>query len=110
MRTLQVKVKPSSRQALFEQQPDGTWLELHGRHTMEFRAYAARPQATIRREFATPVAGPLGAYARAASENVPATRPLRRCSRLALQELVPLRRPFRASTSWSLHATLPLAL
>ncbi len=56
------------------------------------------------------VAGPLGAYARAASENVPATRPLRRCSRLALQELVPLRRPFRASTSWSLHATLPLAL
>jgi uncharacterized protein (TIGR00251 family) len=26
MRTLQVKVKPNSRQALFEQQPDGTWL------------------------------------------------------------------------------------
>jgi hypothetical protein len=53
---------PAMQRVLVEQQqPDGTWLELHGRHTMEFRAYAARPQATIRREFATPVAGPLGA-------------------------------------------------
>lgn len=26
MRTLQVKVKPHSRQAVLEQQPDGTWL------------------------------------------------------------------------------------
>lgn len=26
MRTLQIKVKPNSRQAAFEQQADGTWL------------------------------------------------------------------------------------
>ena len=47
---------PAMQRVLVEQQqPDGTWHELHGRHTMEFRAYAARPHTKIRREFSTPV-------------------------------------------------------
>ena len=38
--------------------PDGAWRVLHARMTIEFRARAARPRASIRREFSVPVAGP----------------------------------------------------
>ena len=41
--------------AVEQQQSDGTWLELASRHTIEFRAKAARPAAKIRREFTVPV-------------------------------------------------------
>ncbi|WP_043581943.1 family 20 glycosylhydrolase [Geminisphaera colitermitum] len=41
-----------------QQQPDGAWIELHSRFTIEFRAAAARPRAKIAREFATPVPPP----------------------------------------------------
>jgi hypothetical protein len=37
---------------------DGTWLPLHGRTAIEFRAEAARPNTSIRREFSVPVEGP----------------------------------------------------
>jgi hypothetical protein len=37
---------------------DGAWRVLHERMTIEFRARAARPRASIRREFSVPVAGP----------------------------------------------------
>jgi hypothetical protein len=38
--------------------PDGEWRLLHGRMTIEFRAGAARPRASIRREFSVPVEDP----------------------------------------------------
>ena len=42
-----------------QQQPDGSWRELHGRVTIEFRARAARPRPTqLRLEFACPVDDP----------------------------------------------------
>lgn len=41
-----------------ERQADGSWRELAGRHTIEFRAFAARPDANIRREFTVPVTSP----------------------------------------------------
>jgi len=42
-----------------QQQPDGTWRELYGRVTIEFRARAARPHpAQLRLEFACPVVDP----------------------------------------------------
>jgi hypothetical protein len=41
-----------------QQQPDGSWSELAARHTIEFRAKAARPAAKIRREFSVPVGSP----------------------------------------------------
>jgi hypothetical protein len=37
---------------------DGIWRLLHGRTMIEFRARAARPRASIRREFSVPVEGP----------------------------------------------------
>ena len=37
---------------------DGTWNILRGRTTIEFRAEAARPTTSIRREFSVPVASP----------------------------------------------------
>jgi hypothetical protein len=37
---------------------DGAWRLLHGRMTIEFRANAARPRTSIRREFSAPVARP----------------------------------------------------
>lgn len=50
---------PAVQKVLVEQQaPDGNWCELAGRFTIEFRASAARPRATLRREFTVPVDGP----------------------------------------------------
>jgi hypothetical protein len=37
---------------------DGAWRPIHGRMVIEFRAGAARPHTSIRREFSVPVAGP----------------------------------------------------
>ena len=37
---------------------DGAWRTLHARTTIEFRALAARPRTSIRREFSVPVPGP----------------------------------------------------
>lgn len=44
-----------------QQQPDGSWRELAARHTIEFRAYAARPRARLRREFSVPIPEPCAA-------------------------------------------------
>jgi hypothetical protein len=41
-----------------QQQPDGSWLELVSRHTIEFRAQAARPIAKLKRELTVPVTTP----------------------------------------------------
>ena len=41
-----------------QQQPDGTWRELHSRHTIEFRAEAAHPRANLRRPFSMPINSP----------------------------------------------------
>ena len=41
-----------------QQQPDGTWRETAGRHTIEFRSYAARPRTKLKREFIVPVDSP----------------------------------------------------
>ncbi|MFZ5494367.1 MAG: family 20 glycosylhydrolase [Verrucomicrobiota bacterium] len=41
-----------------EQDADGAWRELAGRHTIEFRAQAARPRSGIVREFSVPVDDP----------------------------------------------------
>ncbi|MDB6166718.1 MAG: hypothetical protein JWQ83_1858 [Lacunisphaera sp.] len=38
-----------------QQDDDGMWREIASRHTIEFRASAARPSANIRREFTVPV-------------------------------------------------------
>jgi hypothetical protein len=35
--------------------PDGTWREIVSRHTVEFRAQAARPMSRLKREFTAPV-------------------------------------------------------
>jgi hypothetical protein len=37
------------------QQPDGSWRDLHSRHTIEFRADAAKPRVNVRRPFSVPV-------------------------------------------------------
>jgi hypothetical protein len=42
-----------------QQQRDGTWRELGGRFAIEFRAAAARPRASVRREFSVPVDDPV---------------------------------------------------
>jgi hypothetical protein len=52
-----------------QQQPDGSWRELAGRFTIEFRASAARPRTKIRREFTVPVEAP-GAVLRIAVRGV----------------------------------------
>lgn len=38
-----------------ERRPDGTWRELRGRYTIEFRALAARPNTPIKRSFGLPL-------------------------------------------------------
>ena len=49
-------IAPAVQKVLVEhQQPDGTWREMAGRFTMEFRATAARPTAKLKREFTVPV-------------------------------------------------------
>lgn len=50
---------PALQKVVVERQaPDGTWHELAGRFTVEFRACAARPRARITREMAVPVPAP----------------------------------------------------
>jgi hypothetical protein len=50
---------PAVQKVVVEQQEaDGSWRELAGRHTIEFRAWAARPRARIVREFSVPVDEP----------------------------------------------------
>ncbi len=50
---------PAVAKVLVEQQElDGTWREIVSRHTIEFRAPAARPKAKVKREFTAPVDSP----------------------------------------------------
>jgi hypothetical protein len=50
---------PAVQKVLVElQDADGTWRELAGRFTMEFRAQAARPRTKSKREFTVPVDSP----------------------------------------------------
>jgi hypothetical protein len=50
---------PAAQKVVVEQQQaDGTWRELAARHTIEFRALAARASSKIRREFTVPVDSP----------------------------------------------------
>jgi hypothetical protein len=52
-------VAPAVQKVLVERQaPDGSWHELASRHTIEFRAYAARPRTKIQREFTVPLVSP----------------------------------------------------
>ena len=61
---------PAVQKVLVEQQAtDGTWRELAGRFTIEFRAQAARPASKIKREFTVPV-GQAGAVLRIAVRGV----------------------------------------
>ncbi len=47
---------PAVQKVVVEQQrEDGSWRELASRFTIEFRAYAARPNTRIKREFTVPV-------------------------------------------------------
>ena len=46
------------RMVVEQRQPDGAWRTLHGLYTTEFRAFAARPRASIRREISVPVDDP----------------------------------------------------
>jgi len=47
---------PALQKVVVEQQePDGTWETIHSLHTIEFRAFAARPRIKIRREFSVPL-------------------------------------------------------
>lgn len=47
---------PAVQKVIVEQQEtDGSWREIAGRHTIEFRTQAARPRARIVRQFSTPV-------------------------------------------------------
>jgi hypothetical protein len=51
--------EPALQQVLVEGRAgDGAWETIQARMTIEFRARAARPRASIRREFSVPVAGP----------------------------------------------------
>lgn len=50
---------PALQKVVVEAQgTDGTWAEIGGRFTIEFRAAAARPKARIKRGFAVPVEDP----------------------------------------------------
>jgi hypothetical protein len=50
---------PAVQKVVVEQQSaDGTWQELAGRFTIEFRAQAARPRTKLKREFTVPVDAP----------------------------------------------------
>jgi hypothetical protein len=51
--------EPALQKVLVEARgEDGVWRCLHSRVAIEFRAAAARPQTSIRREFSVPVPGP----------------------------------------------------
>lgn len=51
--------EPALQRVLVEARgADGAWRVLHGRMATEFRAQAARPRTSIRREFSVPAAGP----------------------------------------------------
>jgi hypothetical protein len=50
---------PAAQKVIVEQQEtDGRWTEILSRHTIEFRAPAARPDTRIVRELSAPVSGP----------------------------------------------------
>jgi hypothetical protein len=68
---------PALQRVVVEQrQPDGSWRTLHGLYTIEFRAFAARPRANIRREISVPATVASLAEAGPGSAT-PATGPLR---------------------------------
>lgn len=49
--------EPALQKLVVEQQlPDGSWRELRSRFTIEFRADAANPRSSIKREFSIPIA------------------------------------------------------
>jgi hypothetical protein len=51
--------EPALQRILVEcRDAEGSWRVVHGRTAIEFRAEAARPKTSIRREFSVPVAGP----------------------------------------------------
>ncbi len=51
--------EPALQKVLVEARgADGEWRQVHGRMAIEFRAGAARPRASIRREFSVPVESP----------------------------------------------------
>ncbi len=50
---------PAVQKVIVEQLlPDGTWQEIASRHTIEFRAQAARPCTKTKREFTVPISSP----------------------------------------------------
>ncbi|HEY4302345.1 MAG TPA: glycoside hydrolase family 20, partial [Candidatus Didemnitutus sp.] len=50
---------PAAQKVFVERQdPAGAWHEIASRHTIEFRGFAARPAANIRREFVAPLESP----------------------------------------------------
>ncbi|MGC4071465.1 MAG: family 20 glycosylhydrolase [Nibricoccus sp.] len=50
---------PALQKIVVEQQKtDRGWMELHARHTIEFRAEAAAPRASVSRAFSTPIDDP----------------------------------------------------
>jgi hypothetical protein len=52
-------LEPALQRVVVERRgPGGRWDELHARTTIEFRAVAARPRASVRREFSVPVGDP----------------------------------------------------
>jgi hypothetical protein len=54
-------IAPAGQKVVIEQQiADGSWHEIASRYTMEFRAYAARPLAKIKRELTLPLEHPDG--------------------------------------------------
>lgn len=62
---------PAGQKILVEErQPDDTWLTLASRHSIEFRAMAARPKTRIRREFTVSVASALPGTLRIAVRGV----------------------------------------
>ena len=67
-----------------QQQPDGTWAALHELHTIEFRAFAARPRTTIQREFSVPIPA-------AAISNADRSETLK-AERLKQEEYIPVSR------------------
>ncbi len=67
------------RVAVEQQQTDGTWRELAGRYTIEFRAKAARSSTKIKREFTVPLTPASG------SARLPDPSPVFAALRLALR-------------------------
>jgi hypothetical protein len=54
-----INFAPAAQRVVVEQaQADGTWREIGGRYTIEFRTLAARPRANLRRRLVIPVAEP----------------------------------------------------